>query len=68
MEIVAKFGAAMKGFWWGLEDEERMMVISGLLYALWIVASVYRAGAVEREKERERHALAAAIAEELRRG
>ena len=68
-EIVAKFGAAMKGFWWGLEDQERMMVVSGLIYAAWIFAAMFRAREVEEQKELERRQLASAIAEELiRRG
>lgn len=64
MEIVAKFGAAMKGFWWGLEDEERMMLVSAILYGVAIfVGNRMTAQA----KERDRRELAMLVAEELRR-
>ena len=65
MEIVAKFGAAARGFWWALEDEERKLVIGGLVYALWIVAAMVRAQSAAGERERERRALASAIVDEL---
>ena len=65
MEIIAKFGSALSGFWWSLDEHERKLLIIGGAYLVAVV--LYTSTAQER-RERELEELAARLEQRLRNG
>lgn len=60
-EVAAKFGAAMAGFWWSLDERERtIMLAASLAAATLLFASLNDPG-------RDRRRLASELADELER-
>ena len=49
MEIIAKFGSALSGFWWSLDDHERRLLVIGTSYL--VAMTVYLATAERRRRE-----------------
>jgi len=56
-EIAAKFGAAMTGFWWSLDDNERRMIF---LAGVWVAVSLLGL-ADDRRRRRELNDLLAEL-------
>lgn len=65
MEILAKLGSAMSGFWWALDDHERKLLILGGAYMVGMV--IYLSTAEQRRRD-QIDELADRIAERLQHG
>lgn len=65
MEILGKFGSAMSGFWWALDEHERRLLVIGGAYL--IAVSFYLATAENRRRS-SIDELAERIAERLQHG
>lgn len=62
MEILGKLGASLSGFWWSLDEDERLKVFMAAAWTLYLVVGVPLA---LRRRQREREELVAAVAEEV---
>ena len=62
MEILAKFGSALSGFWWALDDHERRLLVIGSAY---LVAMTFYLATAERRRRDQVDELADRIAERL---
>ena len=61
--IVAKFGSAMSGFWWALDEQERRVVI---IAGCWLAAMLVNVPLEQRRRARQRDEITAQVLEELR--
>lgn len=61
-EIAAKFGAAMAGFWWSLDERERMILLAATLAGATLLL-----GALGDPSRLDRGRLAVEVADELER-
>lgn len=65
MEIIAKFGSALSGFWWSLDEHERKLLVIGSAY---LVAVACYAMTAQGRRERELDELVDRVAERINRG
>ena len=50
MEILAKLGASLSGFWWSLDERERILVAAGGLYLTLSALAIVGAGKQKQER------------------
>jgi hypothetical protein len=61
-EIMGKFASSMSGFWWSLDDQERRLLVYGVLYLAALVVAIPMTKARDQKRQDE---LADAVAERL---